>query len=182
MSGPIERADSNMEILRRVDAHQQINTVLARLSRGVDRLDRDLIVSCYHPDAIDDHGSFKGSASEFADWVIARHRGNIDSCMHLLCNTLIEIDGDTARCESYVVAVYRFVKDGVRQDMFAPARYLDLFERRNTEWKISNRLVVSEKDRLDPVLLEMKSPLTEMLTRGERTGDDVSYAFFSDAQ
>src|SRR5690606_8703026 len=35
---------------------EAIHTVLMRYCRGVDRLDRDLIASVYHPDAYDHHG------------------------------------------------------------------------------------------------------------------------------
>jgi hypothetical protein len=40
-------------------------------SRGIDRLDRELLMSVYHEDAIDDHGVFVGNREEFADWAIA---------------------------------------------------------------------------------------------------------------
>ena len=33
-----------------------IKKVHLRYCRGIDRMDWDLIRSCYHPDAIDDHG------------------------------------------------------------------------------------------------------------------------------
>ena len=44
---------------------QQIADVIYRYARGIDRLDFDLVRSCYHPDAYDDHGSFKGSVEAF---------------------------------------------------------------------------------------------------------------------
>jgi hypothetical protein len=50
---------------------QAIQDVLMTYSRGIDRLDRELLLSVYHDDAIDDHGVFVGSPEEFADWAIA---------------------------------------------------------------------------------------------------------------
>jgi hypothetical protein len=46
---PTERdtATRVVEIVRRIDAHQQIRTAFARLARGMDRLDPDLSVSGY---------------------------------------------------------------------------------------------------------------------------------------
>jgi hypothetical protein len=41
-----------------------------RYSRGIDRLDRDMLLSAYHPDAIDDHGMFVGrrTNSQTGSW------------------------------------------------------------------------------------------------------------------
>ena len=166
------------QLVRDLDARDQILKVLARLAHGVDRLDRAMIISCYHPDAVDDHGSFSGSREDFADWVIQRHTGNIQSCMHLIGNPYIELDGDEARCESYVLASYRFEREGVLYDMTAPGRYLDRFALRDGEWKIVHRLVLFEKDRIDRVEEISKGPLTEMLTKSRRDSRDPAYAFF----
>jgi len=38
-----------------------------RLARGTDRRDAALIRSCYHADAVDDHGAFRGGPAEFAE-------------------------------------------------------------------------------------------------------------------
>ena len=57
-------------LLRNLEARRQIEAALARVARGVDRLDRELMISGYHPEAMDYHGSFEGSPTEFADWVI----------------------------------------------------------------------------------------------------------------
>jgi len=166
-------------LLFELDAYRQIHDVLSRVARGVDRLDKDLMISGYHSDAIDYHGSFEGSPSEFADWVIQRHTGNIDSCVHFLGNTFIQINGLFATCESYVVVFYRFTREGIKQDMISPGRYLDKFECRDGVWKISERLVVYEKDRIDPVVNEMNGPLTQMLVKGSRNNEDVSYGFLA---
>src|SRR5262245_17777267 len=40
---------------------QAIQEVLARYCRGVDRADLELLRSVYHPDAIDNHGTFNGN-------------------------------------------------------------------------------------------------------------------------
>lgn len=159
-------------------ARQDIHDLLVRACRGVDRLDRELIVSCYHPDAIDRHGAFNGSPGDFADWVIERHTGNISSCMHHIANEYVEIDGDSARSETCVVVYYRFEKDGEPYDMLAPGRYLDRLTRRNGQWKIQDRLVLFEKDRLDPVKEISVGPLTEKLVRSRRDREDPSYELF----
>ncbi|MFM8863148.1 MAG: nuclear transport factor 2 family protein, partial [Acidimicrobiia bacterium] len=45
-----------------------IADLMALYCRGIDRLDRDLVRSCFHPDATDTHGSFHGTIDEFLDW------------------------------------------------------------------------------------------------------------------
>lgn len=166
------------QLLNEINARAQIHDVLVKLCHGVDRLDRDLIISCYHSDAIDNHGAFVGTPADFADWVIGRHTGHILSCMHFLGNEYIEVDGDAAKCESYVIAMYRFMKEGQLYDMTAPGRYLDKFEKRDGQWKIVDRLVLFEKDRHDPVIEKSIGPLTEMLVTSRRDEGDAAYAFF----
>lgn len=58
-----ERAVTNDEIeaeVREQRDRSEIWQVLMNYCRGVDRLDRELLLSCYHPDATDDHGIFMG--------------------------------------------------------------------------------------------------------------------------
>ena len=43
---------------------QEIEEVVLRYCRGIDRRDFDLVRSCYHPDARDRHGSFDGTVDE----------------------------------------------------------------------------------------------------------------------
>ena len=52
------------EIQHLID-RQAILDCLTRYGRGVDRFDRELVLSAYHPDAIDDHGAFVGTREEF---------------------------------------------------------------------------------------------------------------------
>ena len=52
-----------------IDRHD-IWTVVLKYARGIDRLDRDLVRSCYWDDAIDDHHAYVGGPDYF-------HRRNI---------------------------------------------------------------------------------------------------------
>ncbi len=64
-------------------AQQEIRDVLARYTRGIDRMDTELVLSCYHPNAYDDHGAFQGSAEDFATWV-RDVLSYFDTTMHFL--------------------------------------------------------------------------------------------------
>ena len=68
--------------------------VPAAVRRGVDRLDLELVRSCYHPDATDAHGSFTGTVDEFLVWV-ERLLRRYDLTMHFLGTPLVEFDDAT---------------------------------------------------------------------------------------
>ena len=53
--------------LRALVDRQAIHDVILRYCRGVDRMDRELLLAAYHSDAIDDHGLFVGGPAAFAD-------------------------------------------------------------------------------------------------------------------
>ena len=87
-------------------AKEEIREVLFRYCRGIDRLDFDLVESCYHPDAYDDHGTFQGNVPDF----VTMCRGFLPRFVctqHFLGNMLIEVEGDRARAETYAVAYHR---------------------------------------------------------------------------
>lgn len=62
--------DDMNAIVRELKDRQEIWQCMTNYCRGVDRMDRELILTCYHPDAIDDHGAIAGDPAEFADWVL----------------------------------------------------------------------------------------------------------------
>lgn len=133
--------------LRELQDREAIRACLARYARGVDRLDRELLLSAYHPDAIDDHGKFVGGPTEFADWVFGQHIGAHLSHQHCLLNHVCELDGDTAHAETYFMFV-AMNQQGPPWSM-AGGRYIDRFERRNGLWAIANRLAVRDWALLD---------------------------------
>src|SRR5882757_7608724 len=104
-------------MLHEITARQQIHDALMRATRGIDRLDKELMLSAYHPGARDNHGSFDGPVEEFVEWVLERHTDNIVSCTHFIGNELIKVEGDTAYCESYCIAFHRVRVDGALKDL-----------------------------------------------------------------
>lgn len=128
--------------LQELTDRQAIHDVLMTYSRGVDRLDRDLILSVYHPDAIDDHGVFIGGPEAFADWVIGMHSHLHLSQQHCQFNSTVELDGDTAHTETY----YMFAGMNRTGEPLAMSggRYLDRLEKRDGRWAIAARVCVRD--------------------------------------
>jgi hypothetical protein len=115
---------------------QDIMEALARFSRAMDRLDRELYLSAFHADAEMAAGPFVGLASECADWAFPMHEEGQILTHHALLNTTIDLDGDTAHTETYYLFVARNKDESL---VHAGGRYVDRFERRGGEWKIALR-------------------------------------------
>ena len=88
-------------------AKQEITDVVYTYARGIDRLDFELVRSCYHPDAYDDHGAFKGNVDDFIE-MCESFLPRWTATMHFMGNVLVdEITEDSARAETYAVAYHR---------------------------------------------------------------------------
>jgi SnoaL-like domain len=75
------------EIRALLDRHAIVDCMM-RYARGVDRLDRELVVSAFHPDAVIDQGMFVGSPVRFADWALSMHERLHESHQHFVMNHL----------------------------------------------------------------------------------------------
>ena len=96
-----------MDKLSELVAKNEIEEVIFRYARGVDRRDWDAVSACFHPDAIDQHGEFTGTPLEFIEWVRKRH-ANVPFSMHFVGNCLIEfMDDRKAAVETYFIAMQR---------------------------------------------------------------------------
>ncbi|RJG03172.1 nuclear transport factor 2 family protein [Noviherbaspirillum sedimenti] len=124
--------------IQRLLDKQEIYELVCTYCRAVDRLDRDLMRSCYHDDATEKRGFFDGTADAFCDFVVETLHG-IASTQHFIGNALIDVDGDTAYGEIYLTAQHRLVVDGTEKDLFVGGRYIDRYERRQGVWKIAFR-------------------------------------------
>ncbi len=129
--------------LRELWDHHEIEQVILRLARATDRRDAEAIRACYHPDAIDDHGAFRGSPAEFAEWV-PKTLALFASTQHFLSPPRIEVAGDVAHCETYCTAHHVFPPEdpGGARDSIMGLRYCDRFERRGGAWRIARRTCV----------------------------------------
>ena len=143
-------------------------------SRACDRMDRELLESVYWPDGTDDHGTFKGTAPEYVDWVMGFLEGWV-STHHDNTNILIELDGDTACGEVHWNGFYRYDLDGETYDHLAVGRYIDRYERRDGEWRILHRTCVSDWTRIAPTLNDWRKAPPGAQILGQRGCGDPVY-------
>lgn len=167
--------------LKLLMAERAIKRVILAYSRAVDRYDFDALADCYWPEGTDDHGSFKGLAGDFVEWnkgALAR----FDKTNHFLGNMLVDVDLDAgrARAETYAVAYHRFTDaEGQLTDMIAGLRYVDIFERRNGDWKILERVIAYSWRRTDPAVGQ--TGFADAYVQGIRGFDDIVYTIGTDA-
>ena len=139
-----------MDKLAELVARAEIQDNMCRYTRGVDRRDWPVVRACYHDDAIDEHGDYSGDADGFIAWVAVRH-AQIPFSAHFLGNCLIEFANDTtAVVETYFHVMRRNPGKGGAEgnDVDLIGRYLDRFEKRNGEWRVARRKVVSDAIRV----------------------------------
>jgi hypothetical protein len=128
---------------------EQIRQCLHRYCRGVDRFDRELILSAFHPDFLDEHGKFVGTREEFADWALAMHEGAQLLHQHCLLNHSCEIDGTTAHAETYFMFV-AMNRNG-KPLTIGGGRYIDRLEKRAGEWRIAARVTLRDWSNLETI-------------------------------
>lgn len=85
---------------------EAIRDCIARLARGEDRRDSGLISAAFWPDASTDYGVFQGSFADYLAWVVPGADAITDT-QHVVGQTFIVLDGETAKAESQVVSYHR---------------------------------------------------------------------------
>jgi SnoaL-like domain len=165
--------------LRELVDKQDITEVVFRFARGLDRCDWDLVLSCFHPRATIELGVFRGLVTDYVPWVSEYLPKLASSTMHTVHNVLVELDGDAATGESYIVGHHRHATADGETDLVAGGRYLDRFERRNGVWKLTARLLVWEWSREEPATGTWDGDASTF-TYGRRDRTDPSYTFGRD--
>jgi len=169
-----EEISSNQQLNELLD-REQIKAIAPRFARGLDRCDRELIESCFHPEGIDDHGFFKGTASEFCDWVMGQLT-RFSASQHAIASQYVELNGSKAVCESNFIAVHIIPNPEGDKELTVAGRYLDSVEKRDGEWKIMLRTCVFDWNRMVDA---SPAPATEGRYIGSQNRDDASYKLFA---
>jgi hypothetical protein len=155
---------------------EAIREKLMSYSRGVDRHDRDLLLSVYWPDAEDDHILYKGDPEGFADFSFEFTK-NVPTS-HMLLNNLIAFDSPaSAQSETYYLGYHNLpTEDGGTNDFLMGGRYLDLFEKRGDEWRIKKRVLTCDFYTVAPSTAQWgEGLLAPLKTRGAHGQADPLY-------
>jgi ketosteroid isomerase-like protein len=158
--------DRTLARLNEAADRAEIENLLGRYCRAIDRCDVELLRSVYHPDAVDDHGAMKLNAHEFAQQIVDMLGALCEHTINTVTHSVIEVRGDTATSESYYLATHSIAADEAAiEKWFGPAylaaqraagtlsqrheyvcigRYLDELSRRDGAWRISRRRITNE--------------------------------------
>lgn len=164
-------SETELRELRELLDKQRIHDVMMRYCRAVDRMDIELLKTCYWPDGTDDHGPFKGTAEEFFK-VFGGMSDVYDMTQHLICNEYVELKGDRACSESYFLMPAGIERDG-RKVWLLGGRYIDIFERRGGEWRIWQRTVTFDWETI--VSGTEAAFESNPFQQGARSTDDIIY-------
>jgi hypothetical protein len=152
-------SDSDIEVLL---TKQAITEVLYRYCRGLDRMDRAMASSVWHPGGTADYGPmFAGTGEAFLDWVWQTHQGFLAQ----------------ASSEAYSTVTLRLPPNGDRLvDVVDRGRYLDRWSLRNGCWAIDHRHFVEDFQALYDVPLNAATDGSA--TTGRRDERDPSFDLF----
>jgi len=159
--------------IEEVAAEATIKDIQIRYCRGCDRMDFELLRSCFHPDATTQYGFFGGSVDDFIAGA-EQQLPHFVSTTHNTGNQIVEVSGDAAWAEHYTVATHRMAADdlGPERDFVTSVRYIDRLECRDGDWRIAHRALVLDWIRSDPVVSYEPRP---EVVGGKRDRSDLSY-------
>ena len=120
---------------------EKIRDCIARLARGEDRRDAELISACYWPDSTSDYGVFFGTFEQYLAWVVPGSQA-IPVTQHVLGQSVIELRGDAARVETQVLSYHRVDMGKEERDTVVGGRYLDQMTKRDGQWRIAQRTML----------------------------------------
>jgi hypothetical protein len=139
--------------------------VLLRYGRTLDWCDYPGQASCYWPDADIDYGIIRTDAE---GWVInlAEMEKAFVRRWHMTTNCMIKIHGNSASAESNAIAVGTSEEDGQLMNTLFGGRFMDEFEKRGEEWRLSKRSYALEWSCQAPdinhILISEESPFNSL--------------------
>jgi ketosteroid isomerase-like protein len=155
--------------------HFDIRETIEAYVHGCDRSDTEAVLDCYHPDSYDHHGPLKGPGHEFVANCVRDLNTYWKNCTHLLGQSRIKVDGDSAGAETFYFASLTRDEDGDQMLDQQVGRYIDRFERREDGvWRLVDRGCIQEWAYSIP-LAESFVDRSEFL-KGQRSVEDLSYA------
>jgi hypothetical protein len=169
-------------------AKQAIRENMQNYSRGIDRLDRELFTSVFHPDATVEYENMFGCTAEEVTEIFMKSHRDWACHSHQITNSTVKVKGDQAVSETYVSAVVRSYpgRSGRSIDMQYRGRYLDRWSKRDGRWAIDHRHLVEDIKSHHAVVPPKDfagdlpdRPENDALNLARRDRDDPAYELFA---
>ncbi len=160
---------ANSDIIKELQDRQAITDLIYRYCRAVDRIDRELGYSIWHPDSHADYGDFyKGDGTGVIDMICQQHSRAL-AHSHQVANILISLDGDTAGSEAYITATVRVQNEDRLLQIVTWNRYIDSWSLRDGRWGLDRRICLRDFDEVREA-----APMNDQ-SDGRRDRNDASY-------
>jgi hypothetical protein len=120
-----------------------IRDLYDRYAYGVDSIDLDVVRSVFHPDCVVVGTMEEGTLDDYLDGLGAGLAA-YDATMHFKGNQYVEIDGDRAFVETWVVGYHMEAADSPIDHLVLGLRYKDDLVRAGDGWQIIRREAVRQ--------------------------------------
>lgn len=157
-------------------AKQSIYELSCRYMRGLDRLDKELLLSVFSKDAWCEYGFINCEAPAFVDFAVGALKEHCAN-QHTIGNVLIEFEGEHTFGEVYFNAYHKVPGEPGQtsdfNDVIIAGRYLDRYVEEDGEWKFAYRSELVDWTRTTPT----SDPYFEQAPDGLRGArqDDAVY-------
>ena len=113
---------------------------MLRYARGIDDREWEQVRSCFAGDAVVVGTGHSGVRDEYLE-VLFAGVARFGATMHTIGNQVVDVDGDTARTETDLIARHFADADGRREELVMGVRYHDRLRREGDGWVIERREV-----------------------------------------
>jgi SnoaL-like protein len=165
------------EAVARLVAESDIGKLIHTYPRGLDRLDRDILLSIGRTTAtVEFTGMFNGTWPEFVDWLMKAHTTMLYN-RHTIGNVLIEVRGDIAVSETTATANLIVSRpDGDVEERITHSRYLDSWGHEDGRWWLTRRHTLRDRRTVKVMTQAEFAATTEYVHAADIGRTDPSYA------
>lgn len=174
---------NNEQKLQTVWDRQEIEQLMYRHARSLDRMDAELMKSTYWEDAIEEHQDpiypdlfqWNDNAWTFVPVAMEGFQ-NLKVTQHRISNVLIELDGNRAVAETYVWAYHVHEENGIDKEGILGGRHHFKLEKRKDEWRILHRSTVFDwNQNQDSSAIWSEKFADKYRTKRDRSDDSYNY-------
>lgn len=157
-----------------------IAETLALYCRGIDRCDPEQLAAAFTADAVIDYGDGAKPIAAVIPGLMAG-LGAMRLTQHNITNTVMRIDGATAKAETNCVALHLIPTPEGEIELVVGGRYLDRLIRSEGRWQIAERAYVMDWNRTAPATMALEGGLFDGLQRrGARGAEDPSAVWWTE--